>query len=146
MNLIERARTTRSHTEKGAQLLPEADALTAKNLYPTWEELTVLGTIQAEEPGYKFRYGEDLYKCLSANPKFHSSWVPGIGTESLYARIDESHAGTITDPVPYSGNMELVEGLYYSQDGVTYLCTRSTGNPVYHALSDLVGIYVVVAE
>ena len=31
------------------------------------------------------------------------------------------------------------------KDGVTYLCTRSTGQPVYHALSDLVGLYVEVA-
>ena len=26
--------------------------------------------------------------------------------------------------------------------GVTYLCNRNTGNPVYHPLSALVGLYV----
>ena len=41
--------------------------------------------------------------------------------------------------------MELFEGLYYSQDGVTYLCIRSTGIPVYNNLADLVHIYVEVA-
>ena len=29
-----------------------------------------------------------------------------------------------------------------TQDGVTYLCNRNTGQPVYNALADLVGLYV----
>lgn len=37
-------------------------------------------------------------------------------------------------------------GLYYTQDGVTYLCTRDTGIAVYNDLSDLVGIYVEEAS
>lgn len=41
--------------------------------------------------------------------------------------------------------MTLEEGKYYSQDGVTYKCTRSTGQAVYNSLKDLVGIYVEVA-
>ena len=47
---------------------------------------------------------------------------------------------------PYDGNMELFAGLYYVQNGVTYLCNRNTGQPVYNALADLVGLYVEVAE
>ncbi len=39
----------------------------------------------------------------------------------------------------------MEEGKYYSQDGVTYKCTRSTGQAVYANLSDLIGIYVEVA-
>lgn len=39
-------------------------------------------------------------------------------------------------------NEEMTEGLYYTQDGVTYLCNRNTGNPVYNALAELVGLYV----
>ena len=42
--------------------------------------------------------------------------------------------------------MELTAGLYYTQDGVKYICTRDSGNPVYHALKDLVGLYVEIAE
>ena len=41
--------------------------------------------------------------------------------------------------------MALEEGKYYSQDGVIYKCTRSTGQAVYANLSDLIGIYVEVA-
>lgn len=55
------------------------------------------------------------------------------------------NAGTKEDPIPYGNNMELEEGKHYSQDGVTYICTRDTGIPVYNPLADLVGIYVEVA-
>ena len=40
--------------------------------------------------------------------------------------------------------MELSEGLYYSQNGILYRCTQSTGQPVYNALAELVGLYVEV--
>lgn len=48
----------------------------------------------------------------------------------------------MADPTPYDGNMELFAGLYYVQNGVTYLCNRSTGQPVYNTLAELVGLYV----
>jgi hypothetical protein len=38
--------------------------------------------------------------------------------------------------------MALEQGKYYSQYGVTYLCIRNTGVPVYHDLWHLVGLYV----
>ena len=126
------------------QRLPDAEALTVKPLYPVWEDLVKLGTVKTDEVGYKFTYNGDLYKCRNANPQFQATWIPGIDTAALYTRIDETHAGTIDDPIPYDGNMELVSGLYYSQDGIVYRCTRDTGIPVYHPLKDLVGIYVEV--
>ena len=118
------------------QRLPDAEALTVKPLYPVWEDLVKLGIVKTDEEGYKFTYNGDLYKCRDA--------IPGIDTAALYTRIDETHAGTIDDPIPYDGNMELVSGLYYSQDGIVYRCTRDTGIPLYHPLKDLVGIYVEV--
>ena len=120
----------------------DADALAVKGIYPFWENL--IGQT-AENAGFKFNYGDKLYKTIPANHTFAEQWVPGIGTESLYKRIDETHAGTRDDPIPYDGNMELVSTLYYIQDGIVYLCTRSTGQPVYNALHDLVGLYVEVA-
>ena len=49
--------------------------------------------------------------------------------------------GTIDNPIPYSVNMELVQGLYYIEDGIVYLCTVSLAAS-YWALKDLVGTYV----
>ena len=134
----------RSAIEAGSNAVErsDAEALNVKGIYPTWEEL--VGTT-AEKAGFRFTYGDDLYKTIPAKHTFAAQWVPGVGTDSLYTRIDESHAGTLNDPISYNGNMELTEGLYYSQNDVVYLCTRSTGAPVYHKLSELVGIYVEVA-
>lgn len=100
---------------------------------------------QAYAAGDKFIYNGELYKVLTAHTS-QATWLPGAGTESIYTRIDEQHDGSKYDPIPYSGNMALESGKYYSQDGVTYLCNRNTGNPVYNPLSELVGLYVEVAQ
>ena len=131
----------RAIVEQAAQSLPDADGLKAKALYPRWEKLVQLGSVTAEA-GYRFSYNGDLYKCVNPDPTFQSDWIPGNGTAAMYVRVDETHAGNLADPIPYDGNMALTAGLYYIQDGVTYLCNRNTGNPVYHPLSALVGLYV----
>lgn len=118
-------------------------ALRMLEFYPEWNGL--IGQT-VDKAGFRFTYGGKLYKTIPANHTFQAGWVPGVGTESIYTRIDETHDGTQYDPIPYDGNMELTEGLYYTQGGVTYLCIRSTGQPVYNALADLVGLYVEVVE
>ena len=116
-------------------------ALRMREFYPDWEDM--IGQT-VEKAGFRFKHGGDLYKTIPANHTFQADWVPGAGTESLYTRIDETHEGTLTDPIPYSGNMVLESGKYYSQNGLVYLCTRDTVNPVYNALADLVGLYVEI--
>lgn len=113
----------------------DATALRMMAYYPDW----TAGTAYAA--GDRLVYNGDLYKVLQAHTA-QETWLPGAGTESLYTRIDEQHDGSKYDPIPYSGNMALENGKYYSQGGKTYLCNRDTGNPVYNALADLVGIYV----
>lgn len=139
--LLEMAQNLRPYIEQAVQSLPDADGLKAKVLYPRWETLVKKGSVEAEA-GYRFTYNGDLYKCTDKNPKFQADWVPGNGTAALYIRIDESHVGTLDDPIPYSGNMTLESGKYYIQDYVIYLCNRDTGNPVYNPLAELVGLYV----
>lgn len=143
MTIIERAKMLRPIIEQAAQSLDDATALQSKELYPRWEELVKKGSVDTDgKSGYRFFYSGDLYRCRNGNPTFAQEWIPGVGTESLYERIDETHAGTLEDPIPYAGNMALESGKYYSQDGEVYLCTRDTVNPVYNALSELAGIYV----
>lgn len=117
-------------------------ALRMVEFYPEWSDL--IGHA-VDKAGFRFTYGGKLYKTIPANHTFQADWVPGVGTESIYTRIDETHDGTLADPIPYDGNMELTKGLYYTQGGVIYLCTRNTGNPVYNPLADLVGLYVELA-
>lgn len=135
------AKMYRAAIEAGANAVERSDldALAVKDIYPAWESL--IG--QTVNVDFKLTHDGKLYKVIQAHT-VQSDWIPGVGTESLYAVIDEGHAGTLGDPIPYDGNMELTEGLYYTQDGIVYLCTRSSGQPVYHALSDLVGLYVEV--
>lgn len=144
-DLLTLARSLRPYIEQASQSLPDADCLKAKALYPRWEKLVQLGSVTAEA-GYRFSYNGDLYKCVNPDPTFQSDWIPGNCTAALYVRVDEANAGTLADPIPYSGNMALEAGKYYTQDGVLYLCNRDTGNPVYHSLSALVGLYVTVVE
>ena len=117
----------------------DSTALRMAEFYPQWKDL--IGTTVGKA-GFKFTHGGELYKTIPEQHSFQADWVPGVGTESIYTRIDETHAGTLTDPIPYSGNMALEAGKYYSQGGAVYLCTRDTINPVHNALADLMGLYV----
>src|SRR5699024_12113659 len=67
-----------------------------------------------------------LYKTLQSTYTFMSHWVPGSGTESLFTVINETNAGTLEDPIPYEGNMELFNGKYYIQNGIIYKDRKST--------------------
>ena len=109
-------------------------ALRMREFYPEW----AAGVDYTA--GYKAQRGGKLYKALQAHTS-QAGWEPE-NAPSLWAEICETHDGSEFDPIPYSGNMALEQGKYYVQDGVTYLCTRDTINPVYNALSELVGIYV----
>ena len=119
--------------------LSDNEALSMKSIYPTWESKIGLDVKKDE----KMQYEGKLWKALQPH-KVQEHYKPGVGTESLYTEIVENAAGTIDDPIPYDNNMELFAGKYYSQDGVIYLCTRNTGQPVYNRLADLVGIYVEI--
>lgn len=142
MNMtLKEARAYRAAIEAGSNAVErsDADALAVKSIYPVWKDL--IGKT-VDKAGFKFTHLGDLYKTIPASHTFAEQWVPGVGTESLYTRIDEAHAGTMEDPIPYNGNMALINGLYYSQDSAIYRCNRDTINPVYNPLIELVGLYV----
>ena len=112
-------------------------SLRMREFYPDW----AVGQDYPE--GFKVQYGGKLWSCVQAHTS-QDNWAPSTDTASLWTEICESHGGTLTDPIPYSGNMALEAGKYYSQNGAVYLCTRDTINPVYNALAELVGLYVEV--
>ena len=131
-------------TKAGIQTmaLTDNESLRVKDMYPLWSEFINQSLAQ----GMKVQYGDKLYKVRQDIATVLENQPPSIDTAALYEEIVESHEGTLEDPIPYNNNMALEEGKYYSQDGVTYLCTRSTGQAVYNNLSDLVGIYVSLVE
>ena len=120
--------------EEAVQSLADETAVQAVTLYPTWAENT------AYDVGHKVQRNGKLYRCAQAHTAM-VTWEPE-NAASLWEVINETHTGTLDDPIPYDGNMALVSGLYYVQNDVVYLCIRDTINPVYNALSELVGVYV----
>ncbi len=109
-------------------------ALRMKFFYPEWAE-------NAEYTvGYKVQRNSKLWRCLTSHTSI-VTWEPE-NTPSLWESINETHSGTIDDPIPYDGNMALENGKYYIQNRTIYLCTRDTVNPVYNALAEVAGLYV----
>lgn len=134
MNYLEQARVLRPIIETAVQSLSDSEALEAVTLHPAW----AIG--KDYTAGHKVQRNGRLWRCIQAHTS-QEGWEPE-NAASLWEGIDETHAGTLADPIPYEGNMALVAGLYYSQDGKVYLCTRDTVNPVYNPLSALVGLFV----
>lgn len=124
-----------------AQELPDDKAAEVPALFPAWESF--IG--QHIEAGKRLFYAGRLWKVLQGHVA-QAEWTPDV-VPSLFTEVAISQEqGTLDNPIPYNGNMELEQGKYYSQDGVVYLCIRSTGTPVYHDLSALVELYVQVVE
>lgn len=112
-------------------------ALRMKSFYPEW------APGKAYPVGHKLTRGGKLYKVLQAHTA-QAGWEPE-NVPAMFTEINETHSGAMDDPIPYSGNMALEQGKYYIQADEIYLCTRDSINPVYHALSELIGLYVEIA-
>ncbi len=123
--------------EQAAVSLSDEDALGGTELFEKWKP------DRDYAQGTRLQHGGSLYRVRQSITS-SELYPPGAaGTEALYARVERPGQGdTPDDPIPYEGNLELFEGKYYSQDGVTYRCVRSSGTPMYHPLAQLVGLYV----
>lgn len=125
--------------EKVAEQTDE-EALGNIELFPTWQSKIGVQVSQGE----RLYFDDKLYKVLQTHTP-QDDWRPDT-TASLYVQvIAESDAGTIDNPIPFEVNMELVEGKYYTEEGVKYLCVRELTQSVWH-LSELVGNYVEVVD
>lgn len=143
MTYTERALQLRPVIEQASQGLEDSVALTAVELFPKWKELVDKAVKVAK--GFRFQHDGKLWRIEQPEYTFVKHYVPGtVGTESLFSKVDETHAGSYDDPIPYEKNMEIYQDYYYIQYGVLYLCIRSSGQPLQHDLSVLVGNYVEV--
>lgn len=141
MTVVEQARSIRAAMDNAGSVLTDAQAIGCKAIYKQWKDLIGVKV----KKGFRFLYGTDLYRTEQPEYTFVKEYVPGsVGMESIFSHVNEGHAGTYDDPIPYDTNMEIYQDVYYSQYGVTYLCIRSSGQPLYHDLVNLVGNYVEV--
>jgi hypothetical protein len=154
INHVQRLKRTKELMEKNVKEMNElnlsaVDALEVVEWFP--EFLVDKGFKEGDivTKGTKFKYEGKLWAVLQDHTIL-AHYYPSINTASLYVEVTPDYneageeMGTIENPIPYEGNMVLENGKYYSQDGVVYLCNRDSGNPVYHALKDLIGLYVEV--
>ena len=114
--------------------LPDQKALKFKAMYPVWKAGVDV------KVGQRYQYGDKLWKVRQAHITADNH-APSTATASLWEVIDETHAGTLADPIPYDINLAVFKDKYYIHNGVIYLCTRDSGNPLYAEPSALIGNY-----
>lgn len=121
--------------------LPELDDNTAAQygeLYPEWS--SIIGKEVTVDT--RLWYNGNLWKVTNAHT-VQADWTPDTAS-SLFVKVaKDTEGGTINNPIHYSINMELIEGKYYIEDGIIYLCTRSLAQSVWK-LADLVGLNVTI--
>ena len=106
--------------------------------FPKWEQDKLMPV------GYKVSYEGSLYEVIQEHTS-QTDWTPNV-TPSLFKVVQVEATGTIDDPIAWEQGMELFNGLYYTDNGVKYLCYRDSGMGMVYDLANLVGLYVIVVE
>ena len=116
---------TRLYVQKATDITDE-QALTMADLFLTWEEALAAG--QALEANTVLNDDGQLYRVVQqVTPQAHQA-PHDERMLAIYRPIDQTHAGTLEDPIPFVYGMDTEEGKYYAYEGTTYLC-RQTMTP-----------------
>ena len=105
---------------KKATDIPDEQALEMPDLFYTWDEALAAGEELAANT--VLNLDGQLYRVVQAvTPQAHQR-PDGEGMLAIYRPIDETHAGTEDDPIPFVYGMDTEQGKYYSYNGKLYLC------------------------
>lgn len=101
--------------------------------------------------GQYYQEGEVVYKCIrdyDGSTAHLPSVLHGyfeVATSDVVTDEPSAEEGTLEKPITWTGSGVLVNGKYYKDGDVIYLCNRDSGNEVTYPLSALVGLYVETA-
>lgn len=118
-------------------LMSDEKALNCISVFPTWE--SYIG--KSLKTGERVVYQNELWKVRQEITTVLENQAPSIETAALYERIDEEHAGTLEDPIPYANTMTVEEGKHYIEEGIIYKCIKGSGQPLYASCASLVVNY-----
>ena len=142
--LEESASVIATATSIVAETFTDEQALKVPTLYENWS-----GEGLSYCAGKRLRYNGVLYKVREGHTS-QADWTPDVAM-TLFVKIEETHAGTIEDPIPAAANLEYAKGKYYIEDGVIYLMNRAgmtDGETIVlqYVPSQLVGQYFEIVE
>ena len=109
--------------------LTDQEALKTKNLQKPWK----VGENVIE--GDRRQYDGLLYKCRQAHTT-QEDWTPDV-YQAGWEVIDEEHAGTQEDPIPWSTGMHPEEGKYYIEGELIAKCIEDPKTTLYGTLASL---------
>lgn len=89
-------------------------------------------------------YEGKVYKVRQAHTS-QADWVPSA-VPALFQLLNVTESGTIDNPIPWESGLVAENGKYYTENGKLYLCNRDSGNPLYYAISALIGLYFVAVD
>lgn len=108
---------------KKATDIPDEQALEMPDLFYTWDEVLEAGELL--EANTILNLGGQLYRVVQpVTPQEHQR-PDGEGMTAIYRPIDQTHAGTREDPIPFVYGMDTEQGKYYSSGGKVYLCNQT---------------------
>lgn len=108
---------------KKATDIPDEQALEMPDLFCTWDEVLEAGELL--EANTILNLGGQLYRVVQpVTPQEHQR-PDGEGMTAIYRPIDQTHAGTREDPIPFVYGMDTEQGKYYSSGGKVYLCNQT---------------------
>lgn len=103
-----------------ATTITDTQALQMPDLFPVWEDLLAAGN--KLDQNTVLRDGDTLYRVVQAGgvTPLESQPPHGEGMLAVYRPIDQEHAGTLEDPIPWVYGMDCHAGTYFSYNGHIY--------------------------
>jgi len=100
--------------------IPDEQALEMPDLFRTWDEVLAAG--EQLEANTILNLDGQLYRVVQpVTPQEHQR-PDSEGMLAIYRPIDQTHAGTQEDPIPFVYGMDTEQDKYYSYNGKLYLC------------------------